>query len=714
MNAWGIVTRLIESFLYILEMPVRYIFGRDIFISYSRADAARYAPNLALALQVKRPKLSFYLDKWIAPPDNTLPRSLKRHLRWSSILVLICTENAVKSDFVREEVRSFARYRRKIVPINVNGSFSRFYDDEDIWKRISGASPEDEDSSAIRAGRASEPVIERILESVKFTVQDQRLRRAVWGTLGFLLLSIATAVIVSWALVSRANAKTAIAQSQQRTAETARDDATRKQGEAERATEAANIKAVSAQAQQVIAEGKAAEAETARGKAERMMLEARDLEQRARQNAAEQERIANSRRLAGLADRNLIEKPDFSFLLSAAAYNSPGVQPTFEARRSLLTVLNSYENLDFMLRRHESYITGFAVTPDSRTIITSSHDGKIIFWDTGTKKPRSVHEVSTSAIRMVITPNGQTLVTSYEGKLVLWDVNTEKPRGIVDAETGTDGARYYYLAIHPDNKTLVSNGKRSELVFWDISDVDHPKKLHAFKSGNDKPGEDLGVLCLTFSGDGRTLLAGGSAAGRATIGRWDVTDLMKPVPMNDEKLKLSEREISNLVYSPNSRYFISIDNSANVLLWNAASLEHIPFPITRSIAYYEPAFNASGSEVVLGSWNDGELIVYNVDAVWNKSSTPEWIGGYKRGVTRAAFSHDGKFIISGNADGSLGFWRTSGHSKLIDEVSEADEQVTATAFTTDGRLLASGDASGAINVTGDDGLVPNHHAQEGP
>lgn len=699
MNAWRILTRLIGNLFYILEVPVRYIFGRDIFISYSRADAGKYAPHLALALQAKRPKLSFYLDKWIAPPDNTLPGSLKRHLRWSSILVLICTENAVKSGFVRDEIRSFARYRRKIVPINVNGSFYGFQDDQDIWTRISGASPEDEDPSAISAGRASEAVVERILESVKFTIQDKRLRRAVWGTLAFVLLSIATAVIVSWDRIKKADAKTAVAQTEQKTAEIARNDAIKKQFEAETATITADLKTKQAQIQQLIAEGNAAEADKARGKAEQLTLEARDLEQRARQNAAEQERIANSRRLAGLADRNLVEKPDFSFLLSAASYNSPEVQPTFEARRSLLTVLNSYENLDFMLRHPQSYITGFAITPDSRTIITSSADGKIIFWDIAARKPRTVHEVSSVMTRLAITPNGQTLVTSYEGKLVLWDVKTETRRGVVDPPIGTSDG-YYYLAVHPDNKTLVSNGKRGELVFWDIGDVDHPRELRRIKYGNGTPGEDLAVLCVTFSGDGRTLLAGGgSTAGRAIIGRWDVTDLSNPVPLNDEKLKLSEREISNLVYSPNSKYFVSIDNSANVLLWDAVSLEHIPFPVTKSISYYEPAFNASGSELVLGSWNDGGLSVYNVDAVWKKSSTAERIGGYKRGVTRAAFSHDGEFVISGNADGTLGFWRTSGHSTLIDEVSGSDEQVTATAFTTDGRWLASGDASGAINLT---------------
>ncbi|HEY0555503.1 MAG TPA: hypothetical protein VGG20_14675, partial [Thermoanaerobaculia bacterium] len=63
----------LQLLLRLAETPARYIFGRDIFISYSHVDAAQYAPDLAEALRVKRPKLSIYLDRWIAPTADKLP-----------------------------------------------------------------------------------------------------------------------------------------------------------------------------------------------------------------------------------------------------------------------------------------------------------------------------------------------------------------------------------------------------------------------------------------------------------------------------------------------------------------------------------------------------------------------------------------------------------------------------------------------------------------
>ncbi|HEV8368699.1 MAG TPA: TIR domain-containing protein, partial [Pyrinomonadaceae bacterium] len=93
------ITRLLRQtsrlVLALIDFPFRFVFGRDLFISYSRSDSREYAPNLVLALQKRMPKLSCYLDRWIAPPSGKLPLSLKLQLRWCSMLVVICTKNAI-------------------------------------------------------------------------------------------------------------------------------------------------------------------------------------------------------------------------------------------------------------------------------------------------------------------------------------------------------------------------------------------------------------------------------------------------------------------------------------------------------------------------------------------------------------------------------------------------------------------------------------------
>lgn len=245
-NAQPMMKYLLQLFLTGFDLPFRYLFGRDIFISYSRSDASKYAPNLALALQAKRPKLSFYLDRWLAPPSGKLPKSLKRHLRWSSILVVVCTENSIRSQFVRDEISSFSKLGRTVIPIDVDGAFDKAKREQGPWSEISGASSEEESLAAVGSGHPSENVVERILKSVEFTGQERRLRRAVWSTLAFVALSIGGAFLFSFFTVRDAEAKARLAEDRVVEAVAAAKNANDRAQEANAMADSANTQAAEA------------------------------------------------------------------------------------------------------------------------------------------------------------------------------------------------------------------------------------------------------------------------------------------------------------------------------------------------------------------------------------------------------------------------------------------------------------------------------------
>ena len=65
-------------------------------------------------------------------------------------------------------------------------------------------------------------------------------------------------------------------------------------------------------------------------------------------------------------------------------------------------------------------------------------------------------------------------------------------------------------------------------------------------------------------------------------------------------------------------------------------------------------------------------------------------------VTAAVFSPDGKFVVTGGADGTTRFWdAATGHSL---EALGALSLVWRVAFSADGKYLAAGCADGTINV----------------
>ena len=181
--------------LPVLDGLLRYVLGRDVFVSYSRVDASAYAGTLIEELTRARPKLSAYFDQHVAPPEPKLPASLRRHARWSSLFVLICTENAIESTHVKDELRAFLGTGRPIIPIDIDGCFAKLETTApDLWERVKGAAPEKEERQSL-AGTPSPRVVRRVLGSLSALMQATRI------VVSLALAAVATAVIVTGAVV---------------------------------------------------------------------------------------------------------------------------------------------------------------------------------------------------------------------------------------------------------------------------------------------------------------------------------------------------------------------------------------------------------------------------------------------------------------------------------------------------------------------------------
>ena len=169
-----------------MERLLRFFFGPDVFISYSRREASLYAGSLAARLT----GLSVYIDQLGSPPGANVPARVLAHARRSTALVVICSARALESSKVEEEIAVFPVERRPVVPVCF-GPDPPTQGPGSWFGRLSGLAVHHEPAEALALGEPSESLVRRIRMAVGNQRQMRRIRNA--GIAGVTVLALTAA-----------------------------------------------------------------------------------------------------------------------------------------------------------------------------------------------------------------------------------------------------------------------------------------------------------------------------------------------------------------------------------------------------------------------------------------------------------------------------------------------------------------------------------------
>ncbi len=447
----------------LVDWSVRYLFGDDIFVSYSRLDGAIYAAGLANQLTSR--KFTCKLDQWGSQPGKEIPPRLKAALRRSSVVVLVGTSGAAHSLAVGQEIQEFCKTRRLIIPIDFNGSVRT----ANWLPAIEGLPLSNEAEAALRSGDPSPEVINRIEKSYTFRRKDQRLRAAtVVTTVILAALLIAAGVAAGIAETARRNAVEQTRQAAEQTAlaDAAKRDARQQQAEAARQKAIAGDATLEATAQQEI--------------------------------AAEQKRIAEARQLLARAEleRNRGEDPfvlPVRLALQAwSRYPTPEVEPILRYGLDRIPRLIA----DFP---HPKAPKAVALRPDGMAT-TLCEDGAVRVWTIGSRDPVTVLHYRESDGPVALATDGTVVAIADKRTLQVYRVSIS---GAAVIGSITPARPFRALAFDPDTKLLGAADEDLAVRIWEIGTG--LKDVTAFRQDKRK-GEVLRTL--QFSGDGTRLAVG--------------------------------------------------------------------------------------------------------------------------------------------------------------------------------------------------------------
>jgi WD40 repeat protein len=686
---------VLQRLLSILETPLMYLFGRDIFISYARSDAANYAQNLAIDLRTHVPQFSFFLDQWASASGTTLPLALRLALRWSQLLVFVGTQNAIDSPHVRKELQAFFNRKGRFVPIDVGGALDKAMRSDQFMSAICGPGAVREIEEKVSAGTPSPNVVTRIVNAVNFTRQDRRLRRAVAATTVGVVAIIGTASFVSWRIISNAQAR---ADEANRQAQEAAQQADIAKGERQQALQdlsQAQIDTEQAKGAKTAAEKLAEEANEQAELAKNMRVAAERLRDQARAEAARQSNILLMRHRANQSELMLQRNPtrladSVSLAIeSMKRAHAAGIH-SLEADRALRGSLSLLPRSLGSAKTIDDVISVTAFSPDGKNLAvlsrTGSSDGASVLRIVNGDESREIgsipkewrHIALSNDSRRIAISSGQTVQTRDVSGSGSWKLETENDDYVTGLALSPNGK---YIALIKRNPYFETRG------FADVWEVETGKFVAQLKT------DTLDMKSVAFSADGRLLAIGGGGFGPRgkrmgrvfvwTLGKHAIDGTLSSNHFAQRDELFQNEEIDAIAIGRDDR-FVATASGQLAVVWKKSAggyFEIARMPIERRID--ELAFTPDGKYLhVLSGGVCQEATVdcrrrfletWEATGYWQALTAP-----YSDAIESIAFQSGDKFIaaiINNYSDDNRRFWQVSDGAEVKNLNERSGEDV---------------------------------------
>jgi WD40 repeat protein len=370
-----------------------------------------------------------------------------------------------------------------------------------------------------------------------------------------------------------------------------------------------------------------------------------------------------------------------------------------------------------------------AFSPLAPNYLAVGCDGTVTIWDWRNERP--VHTFpghETDRISVAFSPDGRRLATgNWYGTVKLFDAVAGG--GPLHTFTPTSGIRHPVeaLAFGPDGTRLAAASIERRVDVWDATTGRHIRALAypgavvlgvAFSRdgllasvGEDKvvhvwdaTGRELLGLrghaatcgCVAFSPDGLRVASAGSDG---TIPVWDATPLRGGERQELASFEEHGNEVWSVALNPVGPEIVSAGWSMPALVWNPQTRRERARFSGHGVVTFCVAWHPDGRRIASAGSGDGQYSL----KVWDATTGAEvfTLPPGRLEFFAAAFSPDGRFLVTGTRDGAVHVWDANDGRPirpLVRPSGTNNPPARAVVFSPDGRRLATTRADGEVKL----------------
>jgi len=275
-----------------------------------------------------------------------------------------------------------------------------------------------------------------------------------------------------------------------------------------------------------------------------------------------------------------------------------------------------------------------ALTPDGRSLVTTSVVGELTWWDLETREKTRTLTIPAGYRALALSPDGRTAAIGLEDGIRLIDMRT----GGVHESKGTLASNPIRLLFSPDGKSLVSTSREGTVTLWDAGTATPRESLR---------GHSDSVWQPIFSPDGKTLYTA-SAGGTAIA--WDTSRerrFARPFRFTNDRgpYQWPDRHPGRL--SPGGRLIAVGLNDQGIRLWDARKLAPAGAPLMETGGEVTGLTFSADGQTLAAVAQDGTATIWDVESR-SLGHRPLYVPG---GAVGVSISADGKMLATAGGGG---------------------------------------------------------------